>query len=73
MSDLISRNAAIERFIEEIAESGSPIFHINTIKRILQDIDIAYDVDKVIEQFNSHHRDYYYDEAIEIVRSGANE
>ena len=33
----------------------------------------AYDVDKVIEQFNSHHRDYYYDEAIEIVKGGVNE
>lgn len=73
MKDLISRKAAIERFTEEIEESGKPLIHINTIKRVLQDIDIAYDVDKVIEQFNSHHRDYYYDEAIEIVRSGANE
>lgn len=43
----------------------------------LEDFDrqpTAYDVDKVISQFDSEHRDYYHDEAIEIVKEvGINE
>lgn len=81
-SDLISRSAAIERFIEETEESGSPLFHINTIKRILQDIETAYNVDAVVEELKSlsnAEADYYYassndvidrETAIEIVREG---
>lgn len=36
----------------------------------IQKQPIAYDVEKVVERFNSHHRDYYYDEAIDIVEEG---
>lgn len=38
--------------------------------RTLKNYQTAYDADKVVQQFDSHHRDYYYDEAIDIVRSG---
>ena len=42
---------------------------IGTIKNM----PTAYDVEKVVAVFNSHHRDYYYDEAIDIVKRGGAE
>ena len=52
MGDLISRKNAINRMIEEAEKSQKRVIHINTIKRILQDIDTAYDVKKVVEELN---------------------
>ena len=49
MSDLISKNEAIQRLIQETVDSKNSLIHINTIKRLLKDVDTVYDVDKVIE------------------------
>lgn len=52
MGRLIDADIALERFIKEAENSGKGCIHINTIKRILQDIDTAYDVEKVVEQIH---------------------
>lgn len=81
MSDLISRKATIQRFIQEIEDSGSNVIHINTIKRVLQDIETAYDVDSVVEEMKKASKplgiglmpDSRYireEKAIEIVKAG---
>ncbi len=49
MGRLIDADVALQRFIEETEASGKNVIHINTIKRLLQDIDTAYDVEKVVE------------------------
>ena len=54
MSDLISKNKAIQRFIQETVDSNSNLIHINTAKRLLQDVDTAYSVNKVIEELELH-------------------
>ena len=80
MSDLISRSEAIQRFIQETVDSKSRLIHINTIKRLLQDVESAYNVDKVIEELELHSFELGTDtlpvhyvrlnEAIEIVKQG---
>ena len=80
MNDLINRDEAIQRFIKEARNSRSNSIHINTIKRILQDIDIAYSIKKVIKELEQHYNDgsvicglTYNDaikKAIEIVKAG---
>lgn len=81
MSDLISRSATIQRFIQEIEDSGSNVMHINTIKRILQDIEKAYDVDAAVEELKEISKTYceeykqregslYLQDAVEVVRKG---
>lgn len=47
---LISESTTMERFIQETQNSGKDMIHINTIKRILSDIDTAYDVKKVVAE-----------------------
>lgn len=49
MGRLIDADVALQRFIEETEASGKNVIHINTNKRILQDIDTAYNVEKVVE------------------------
>ena len=49
MARLIDADVAMQRFIQESEYSGVNVVHINTIKRLLQDIDTAYDVEKVVE------------------------
>lgn len=46
MGRLIDTDVALQRFIKEAETSGKGCIHINTIKRLLQDIDTAYDVEK---------------------------
>ena len=86
MSDLISKNKAIQRFIQETVDSNSNLIHINTAKRLLQDVDTAYSVNKVIEELYEKRteillsNDYEceiinycldnFDKAIEIVKAG---
>ena len=80
MSDLISRSEAIQRFIQETVDSKSRLIHINTIKRLLQDAESAYNVDKVIEELELHSFELGTDtlpvhyvrlnEAIEIIKQG---
>ena len=80
MSDLISRSEAIQRFIQETVDSKSRLIHINTIKRLLQDVESAYNVDKVIEELELHSFELGTDtlpvhyvrlnDAIEIVKQG---
>lgn len=81
MSDLISRSATIQRFIQETEDSGSNVIHINTIKRVLQDIETAYNVDAVVEELKEISKIYceeykqregslYLQDAVEIVRKG---
>ncbi len=43
---------------------------LKAVSYIRHNIPTAYDVEKVVERFDSHHRDYYYDEAIDIVEEG---
>lgn len=47
---LIDADVALQRFIKETETSGKNAIHINTIKRLLQDMDTAYDVEKVVEE-----------------------
>ena len=39
---LIDANVALQRFIEETETSGKNVIHINTIKRLLLDMDASY-------------------------------
>ena len=52
MSDLISRSKAVQRLIQETVDSKNNLIHINTVKRLLQDVDTAYDIDKTVEKLN---------------------
>ena len=52
MSDLISRSEAVQRLIKETVDSKNNLIHINTVKRLLQDVDTAYDIDKTVEKLN---------------------
>ena len=54
MSDLISRSKAIQMLIQETTDSKSNLIHINTVKRLLQDVDTAYDIDKVVEELENN-------------------
>ena len=53
MSDLISRSEALQRLIQETVYSKNNLIHINTIKRLLQDVESAYDIDKTVEELES--------------------
>jgi hypothetical protein len=53
MARLIDADVALKRFIQETEASGKNVIHISTIKRLLQDIETAYDVDKVVEEINN--------------------
>ena len=81
MSDLISRSEAVQRLIQETVDSKNNLIHINTVKRLLQDVDTSYDIDKVVEQLEEKivitwKHDYdggrkdAFNEAIEIVKQG---
>ena len=83
MSDLISRSEALQRLIQETVDSKNNLIHINTVKRLLQDVDTAYDIDKVVEELKKRSKEYNSgvrlhgkpeemctDEAIEIVKQG---
>lgn len=39
MSDYVSKQVTMQRFLKEIEQSRSDCIHINTIKRLLDDID----------------------------------
>ena len=81
MSDLISRSEAVQRIIKETVDSKNNLIHINTVKRLLQDVDTSYDIDKVVEQLEEKivitwKHDYdggrkdAFNEAIGIVKQG---
>ena len=81
MSDLISRSEAVQRLIQETVDSKNNLIHINTVKRLLQDVDNSYDIDKVVEQLEEKivitwKHDYdggrkdAFNEAIGIVKQG---
>ena len=53
MSDLISKSEALQRLIKETVDSKNNLIHINTIKRLLQDVESAYSVDNVIKELES--------------------
>ncbi|MBQ7067035.1 MAG: hypothetical protein IJN92_09485 [Lachnospiraceae bacterium] len=55
---LIDADVALQRFIKETETSGKNAIHINTIKRLLQDMDTAYDVEKVVEELEKHKTQY---------------
>lgn len=55
MGRLIDADIALGRFIEEAEASGKGCIHINTIKRLLQDIDTAYDVEKIVGEIKKKH------------------
>ena len=59
MSDLISRSEALQRLIKETVDSKNNLIHINTIKRLLQDVESAYDIDKVVEELEVLKRIYF--------------
>ena len=50
MSDLIRRSEAVKRLIQETVDSNNNLIHINTVKRLLKDVDTAYDIDKVVKE-----------------------
>ena len=59
---LIDADVALQRFIKETETSGKNAIHINTIKRLLQDMDTAYDVEKVVEELGKEkeiHTEHY--------------
>lgn len=82
MARLIDADDVLQRFIQESEYSGVNVVHINTIKRILQDIDTAYNVDKVVEELEEETEVFTLSEtmhikyaipkykAIDIVRKG---
>lgn len=83
MGRMIDEDVVLQRFIQESEYSGVNVVHINTIKRILQDIDTAYDVEKVVEQLEmclercenvsygyAVGKTYAYKNAIAIIRKG---
>ena len=41
MSDLISRSEAVQRLIQETVDSKNNLIHINTVKRLLQYVDLS--------------------------------
>ena len=51
MDDLIRREDAMQRFLDEVKQSGKDHIHINTIKRLLDDVDVAHNMDKVEKYF----------------------
>ena len=53
MSDLISRIEALQRLIKETVDSKNNLIHINTIKRLLQDVESSYDIEKTVEELES--------------------
>lgn len=55
---LIDADVALQRFIKETETSGKNAIHINTIKRLLQDMDTAYDVEKVVAELEEHKTQY---------------
>ena len=59
MSDLISRSEAIQRLINETEESKNNLIHINTVKRLLKDVDTVYSVDKVVEELEEVKMRYF--------------
>ncbi len=83
MSDYISKRATMQRFLKEIEQSRSDCIHINTIKRLLDDIDtldekeiIRKAFERVVERFeeekgrfNGESAEFWtYRGAIEIVK-----
>ena len=77
MSDLISRSEAIQRTMQETIDSKNNLIHINVVKRLLQDVDTAYDVDKVVAELEKASWEetdistvVYIDDAIKIVKAG---
>lgn len=75
MARLIDEEVALQQFIKETETSGKNVIHINTLKRLLQDIDTAYDVDKVVAELEKKDDDcgcgkITVFDAIDIVRKG---
>lgn len=56
MNDLISRSEAVQRLIQETVDSKNNLIHINTIKRLLQDVDTVYDIGEVVEELEQEKR-----------------
>lgn len=59
MSDLISRSEAVQRLIRETVDSKNSLIHINTIKRLLQDVESSYDIDKVVKELKELKMRYF--------------
>lgn len=80
MDDLISRSKAVQRLIQETVDSKNNLIHINTIKRLLQDVDTAYNIGKVVDELELHSFEFGTDtlpahyvrlnDSIEIVKAG---
>ena len=69
MSDLISRSKAVQRLIQETVDSKNNLIHINTIKRLLQDVESAYSVDEVVEELKQQAEQYRH-RAFEVEKKG---
>lgn len=80
MGRLIDEEVALQRFIQETEASGRNFIHINIIKKLLQDIDTAYDAKKVVaeleeakeivKEYEKYHCSVKLDKAIDIVKAG---
>lgn len=65
MSDYISKEVTMQRFVKEIEQSRRDCIHINTIKRLLDDIDtldekeiIRKAFERVVEQLTESKEHY---------------
>lgn len=82
MARYIDVDVVMETLMNEVETSGSNCIHIDTIKRLLQDTDTAYDVEKVIEKLDELFAfkpssygavaDWVVNEVKDIVRKGGN-
>ena len=66
MSDLISRSEAVQRLIQETVDSKNNLIHINTVKRLLQDVDTAYDIDKINKLSKEQYKKGYADGSLSV-------
>lgn len=69
MNDLISRSEAVQRLIQETVDSKNNLIHINTIKRLLQDVDTVYDIGEVVEELKQQAEQYRH-RAFEVENKG---
>ena len=69
MSDYISKQVTMQRFLKEIEQFRSDCIHINTIKRLLDDVDtldekeiIRKVFERVLERLEEEQKGYICDE-----------
>ena len=76
MSDYISKSATMQRFVKETEQSRRDCIHINTIKRLLDDVDtvdekeiIRKPFERVVERLE-HQKKQYNRRSLECEKNG---